>query len=174
MSDVTDPLRLLINVFIGLFLFLAWAWRHPVGTLGRVATEPFVAVVRWLGIGQNWSMFTPNPAEVGAELEVIVRRRSGAAIAWQPPRMHAQSTWGAFRLFRYRAYANAMMSTWASDARSTLADYVLRKYDFGDDPPVEVVYTVIEQAIAPPGGAPPTQGPVRSVFHRVAVPAQQP
>ncbi len=170
MLESLDLSRPIINVFIAVYLFVAWAWRHPVGTVGRLATEPLVRVVRWLGLGQDWSMFTPNPAFTGADLQVIVKRRSGAALVWEPPHTEDLSGWGAFRFFRYRAYANAMMSSWAAGSRASLAEYLLRKYDFGDDPPVEVVYTWIEQPIAPPGAADASGAPVRSVFYTITVP----
>lgn len=165
--------RSAIDLFIACYLFVAWFWRHPEGSFGRVATEPLVPLVRWLGLGQNWSMFTPNPAQSGADLEIIIRRRSGAAVQWQPPRMQDLSAFGAFRHFRYRAYANAMMASWALPARSTLAHYLIRKYDFGDDPAVEVVYTWLERPIAPPGGTALDAPPIRAVFHRVAVPGDR-
>ena len=168
--NASSIMRLAIDLFIAVYLFVAWAWRHPAGTFGRVATEPLVHFVRWMGLGQDWSMFTPDPAVSGADLQVIVKLRSGAAVVWEPPHLHALTAWGAFRFFRYRAYSNAMMSTWAADGRGTLADYLLRKYDFGDDAPVEVVYTWIERPIAPPGAAGDAPAPVRSVFHSVTVP----
>jgi hypothetical protein len=54
----------------------------------------------------------------GVRLQVIIKRRSGAAIVREPPRLEEGSAWRAFLLFRYRIYANAIMSTWAI-ARST-------------------------------------------------------
>lgn len=171
MFDSADFTRVFINAFIVLYLFVAWAWRHPIGTFGRVATEPLAGIVRWIGIGQNWSMFTPNPAQVGADIEIIVKRRSGAAVRWEPPRMDTLSAVGAFRFFRYRAYANAMMSSWAAESRPTLAHYLLRKYDLGDDPAVAVIYTWIERPIPAPGSATAATEPRRSVFYTFTVPA---
>ena len=83
--------RPLIDAFIVAYLFVAWGWRHSVGTFGRIATEPFAGIVRWLGIGQDWSMFTPNPASYGVRLQIIIKRRSGAAIVWEPPRLEVGS-----------------------------------------------------------------------------------
>lgn len=171
MVESSTVTRGLIDGFIVVYLFVAWFWRHPLGSFGRVATEPLAVVVRWLGLGQNWSMFTPNPARSGADLEIIVKRHSGAAVRWEPPQMDELSALGAFRFFRYRAYANAMMSSWAVASRATLAHYLLRKYDLGDDPAVEVIYTWIERPIAPPGETAPAAAPVRAVFFTFTVPA---
>lgn len=166
---MTDVTRILIDAFIVVYLFLAWAWRQPHGTLGHAATEPIARFVQWIGLAQDWSMFTPDPPFTGADLQVIVKLESGAAILWEPPRMEALSRRGAFRFFRYRAYANAMMSSWAIAGQPTLADYLVRKYESNGDRPVEVVYTWIERPIAPPGEtvAPP---PARSIFLTVRVP----
>jgi hypothetical protein len=163
-------MRLVIDLFIVVYLFVAWAWRQPAGTFGRVATEPLVTFLRWSGFGQDWSMFTPDPPVAGADVQIIVKRASGSAILWEPPSMAALSRWSAFRNFRYRTYANALLSTWAKDtARPAVADYLLRKYDYGNDRPIELIYTWIEQPVAPPDVtevAPVT----RSVFHSVTVP----
>ena len=165
-----DFMQAVIDLFILAYLFVAFAWRQPAGTFGRVATEPLVTFIRWSGLGQDWAMFTPDPPVGGADLQIIIKRASGAAIVWEPPRMHALSHWRAFRQFRYRGHANAVLSTWAADqARSSVADYLLRKYDFGDDPPVEIVYTYVQQKVAPPGGA-EVEPPVRHIFLTVAVP----
>jgi hypothetical protein len=61
------------------------------------------------------------------------------------------------------------MSTWAIAARSTLADYLLRKYDLSDDPATEVLYTWTEQPLAPPGEPAAEAQPERSIFHVVSV-----
>jgi hypothetical protein len=163
-----------IDVFIVAYLFVAWFWRHPSETFGRVVTAPIAPLVRWGGFGQNWSMFTPDPAVSGCDLQVVIKLRSGAALVWEPPRLDALTPWGAFRRFRYRGYANAMMSTWAGDCQPTLADYLMRKYDFSEDPPVEIVFTWVDRPIAPPGQEAVPQGPVRSVFYTVTVPGNQP
>ena len=165
-----DLMRVIIDIFIVVYLFVAWSWRQPAGTFGRVATEPLVTFLRWSGFGQDWSMFTPDPPVSGADVQIIIKRASGSAIVWEPPRMTALSRWGAFRNFRYRTYANAILSTWAADtARPAVADYLLRKYQFGSDRPVEILYTWIEQPIAPPGET-EAAPQARSIFHSVAVP----
>lgn len=162
--------RAVIDGFILLYLLMAWCWRHPPGAFGRVVTEPLAGLLQWLGLTQHWTMFSPDPALVNAELEIVIKRKSGAALSWAPPRLHALSGWEAFRGFRYRAYANTMMAAWATPGRPTLAHYLLRKYDFGDDPAVEVVYTCVERPIVPPGGTAPPPAPVRSVLAVVPVP----
>ena len=163
-------MRLIIDLFIIAYLFVAWAWRQPAGTFGRVATEPLITFLRWSGFGQDWSMFTPDPPVAGADVEIIIKRASGSAIRWQLPRMIALSRWGAFRNFRYRTYANAILSNWAAaTVRPAVADYVLRKYEYGDDHPIEILYTWIAQPVAPPGDT-AAAAPTQSVFHSVAVP----
>ena len=67
-------MRLIIDLFIIAYLFVAWAWRQPAGTFGRVATEPLITFLRWSGFGQDWSMFTPDPPVAGADVEIIIKR----------------------------------------------------------------------------------------------------
>ena len=80
------------------------------------------------------------------------------------------SPWNAFRAFRYRGFANSLMSDRAGDAKPALAAYLLRKYDFGDDPAVEIVFTAIDRPIAAPGEPAPDGQPTQSVFYIFVVP----
>ena len=163
-------MRTLTNVFIVAYLVVAWCWRADKGTFAHALVRPVRPLIDWLGLGQNWSMFTPDPALSGNDLQVIVKRRSGGAIVWEPPRMDTLSPWHAFRAFRYRGFANSLMSDRAGDAKPALAAYLLRKYDFGDDPAVAIVFTVVERPIAALGDLAPGGPPTQSVFCTLMVP----
>jgi hypothetical protein len=173
MGDSGDLPRTAIDLFIAAYLFVAWCWRHPPGTAGHTLTAPLAGFVRWIGLGQNWSMFSPNPATASADLEVIIRRQSGAALVWTPPRLETLSRWRAFLWFRHRAHANAIMSGWAVAGRDTLASYLLRRHEFGDDPPAEVLYCWVERPMPAPGVSDPPPPPVRTVFHVAPVPPER-
>ena len=158
-------MRILVNVFIIVYLLGAWCWRAPDGTFWRTLILPLSTAMEWLGLTQNWSMFTPDPSQVGSDLQVVIRRRSGNAILWEPPRMDALSRWQAFRQFRYRTYSSVIMANWAASARRPLADHLLRKFDLGDDPAVEILFTTVECPVAAPGGTVAAEGPARTVFY---------
>ncbi len=161
---------MLIDLFIITYLLVAWCWRAQGGTFWHAIVRPVAGLVEWLGLGQNWSMFTPDPALSGSDLQVIIKRRSGAALVWEPPRMDTLSRWAAFRSFRYRGFANTLMTDRAGDCKPALAAYLLRKYDFGDDPAAEIIFTRIDQPIAPPGRAEPVDRPTPSIFYTFVVP----
>ncbi len=162
--------RIIIDAFIVAYLLVAWCWRAEEGTFSGRLVGPIRPLVDWLGLGQSWSMFTPDPALQGCDLQVIVKRRSGGALVWEPPRMDTLSRWSAFRRFRYRGFANSLMSDRAGDCKPALAEYLLRKYDFGDDPAVEIVFTLIDRPIVPPGSTEPAEAATQSVFYTFVVP----
>ena len=163
-------MEVLTNVFIVAFLVAAWCWRAGEGTFAHAIVRPIRPLIDWLGLGQDWSMFTPDPALSGNDLQVIITRRSGKSIVWEPPRMDELSPWNAFRTFRYRGFANSLMSDRVGDAKPALADYLLRKYDFADDPAIAIVFTVIDRPIAAPGQLVPAEPPAQSVFYTFVVP----
>jgi hypothetical protein len=168
----SGDVRIITDAFIVAYLVIAWCWRAGEGTFSHRLVRPIRPLVDWLGLGQNWSMFTPDPALSGADLQVIVKRRSGGALVWEPPRMDTLSPWRAFRSFRYRGFANSLMSDRSGDCKPALAEYLLRKYDFGDDPAVEIVFTLIDRPIAAPGSAEAAGPPTQSVLDTFVVPGR--
>ena len=163
-------MTLLIDAFILLYLVVAWSWRLPRQTAGwTIIIEPAAWWLRWAGLEQGWSMFTPDPPQADHHLQVIVRLRSGRAIVWEPPHMHAGSRWNAFVKFRYREYASAIVSDASSACRPALVDYVLRKYDTRGDPAVEVLLVCRRHPIAAPGSAQPPEPSDLLVVHRQTV-----
>lgn len=158
-------MRILTNAFIIVYLLGAWCWRTPNGTFWQTLIRPVNAALDWLGLTQNWSMFTPDPSQCGSDLQVVIRRRSGSAVVWEPPRMDALSRWQAFRQFRYRSYSSVIMAEWAAASRVPLARYLLRKFELGDDPAVEILFTTLDRPVAALGGEAAAEGPTRIVFY---------
>jgi len=92
-------------------------------------------------------MFAPDPPQASHVLRAVITLRSGRAIVWEPPAMQGLPAWRALRAFRYREYASTMLSEAAAPCRPALVEYLLRKYDFGDDPPRHA-FLVCERAPA--------------------------
>ncbi len=69
---------ILVNGFIALYLFVAWSWgQSSESWLGR-AVAPLGKLVLWLGLGQTWGMFAPDPAMVEGHLCRMRRSRLAA------------------------------------------------------------------------------------------------
>jgi hypothetical protein len=154
----------LIDLFVLAYLVVAVFWHLPGWRLWRMGLEPLAPVIRGLGFDQYWGMFAPDPATSDRDLVVILERRSGAALSWEPPRLHTLSRWDAFLAFRYRSYEHDIL--YGDDlpaCRAALAEYLLRKYDFGADTPRAVVFSYVDRSIAPPGQEDP-EPTTRAVF----------
>jgi hypothetical protein len=113
-------------------------------------------------------MFAPDPATSDRELTVILELPAGGALAWEPPRLHALSTWAAFLAFRYRSYEHAILyddeDEGTSACRAALAEYLLEKHAFGDDGPRSVVFSALDRPLLRPGTDGPAPPATREVF----------
>jgi hypothetical protein len=142
----------LLDLFILAYLLVAFLWYLPGAWLRSLVLTPLAAMISGLGFDQHWGMFAPDPPMSDRDLVVILELRSGAAIAWEPPRLHALSRGEAFLGFRYRSYEHDILYDEEVPAcRTALAEYLLRKYDFGLDPPRAVVFSYVDRPVAPPG-----------------------
>jgi hypothetical protein len=142
----------LVDLFILAYLLVAVLWYLPGSWLWSVVLTPLAPLVSAVGFDQYWGMFAPDPPTSDRDLVVIIVRESGAAITWEPPRLHALSRWEAFLGFRYRSYEHDILyDEEVATGREALAEYLLRKYDFGLDPPRAVVFSYVDRPIAPPG-----------------------
>jgi hypothetical protein len=158
-----------INAFIVFYLLTAWCWGLPAGTFCRSLIGPLSPLIRWLGLNQSWGMFAPDPCAVERDLQVIIKLQSGGALVWEPPRMATLSRAQAFLKFRHREYVTALLTEWGAPCRSALAKYLLRKYDFRDARPIEIVFARTAKPIGPPWQeCPPVEPVTRIIFtHRV-------
>lgn len=94
---------ILVDAFIAIYLFVAWSWGQPSDSwLGR-AVAPFTRPVLWLGLGQTWGMFAPDPAKVEGHLTAVITTAGGDRIEWAPPRMADLGYGEAFRWFRHQS-----------------------------------------------------------------------
>lgn len=154
------------NLFVLAYVLVAFFWHLPGWRLWRIVFDSLAPPIRWLGFEQYWGMFAPDPATSDRDLVVVLKLPSGAGLVWEPPRLHELSWWDAFLEFRYRSYEHAILYGEGSSAcRAALAEYLLRKYDFGGDRPQAIVLSYVDRQLAPPGRKDPTPPPTRAVFY---------
>ncbi|MEO8678212.1 MAG: hypothetical protein ABI665_04145 [Vicinamibacterales bacterium] len=154
-----------VDAFILAYLVVAWCWRLPAETPGHRLIQPIADWLVWAGLDQSWSMFTPDPPQAEHDLQAVIRRRSGSGVLWEPPSMRELSRWQAFLAFRYREYASSILTEEEEACQPALIDYLLRKYDLADDPPVEVVLWGRRTPVAGPGSAIAPGPPDNFVVH---------
>lgn len=164
-------MTVLIDLFIAAYLIVALFWHLPRWTFWRRLIHPLSPFVERFGFGQVWGMFAPDPTLAERSLYVLLPRSSGDAVRWDPPRAASRSRWADFVGFRRRLLELMALSSNGAPVRTALADYLLRKYDFGADRPREVLFVCTERAVAPPWLPPAT--PV-STFVFDTVTAEQP
>jgi len=139
---------ILVNAFIALYLFVAWSWGQPSDSwLGR-AVAPFGKIVLWLGLGQTWGMFAPDPAMVEGHLAVVITTADGGTIEWAPPRMADLRYHEAFREFRHQKYEASVLDGDTDYLRPALAEYLMRLH--ADCTPVRVDLLYYEHSVPGP------------------------
>jgi hypothetical protein len=143
----------IVDAFIAAYLIAAWCWRLRPGTIGHAIVAPAQPVLRWAGLEQIWAMFAPDPPQASHVLRAVITLRSGRAIVWEPPAVERLPPWNALLEFRYREFASTMLSEAAAPCRPALVEYLLRKYDFGGDPPAEVLLVCERAPVAGPGAS---------------------
>lgn len=106
----------------------------------EVVAAPFRSYVRFFNLGQNWSMFAPEPSSINAFIRAEVKFHDGSVRFFDLPRMSQMSLVERFFKERYRKWALDNVRTddhkavWPSTAR-----YVARlARDSGGGIPVEV------------------------------------
>jgi hypothetical protein len=159
--------KLLVDAFIAAYVIGVWCWWLPPRGIARTHLGPVLSVLRWAGFEQVWSMFTPDPPNASHELQAIIRLRSGRIVVWRPAPT-GLSAWAAFVRFRYREYASTILSDAAAPCRPALIDYLLRKYRFDGDPPVEVMLTCLRTPVAAPGQHEAAEVPETLLVHHRA------
>jgi hypothetical protein len=138
----------LVNTFIALYIFVAWSWGQPSESwLGR-AVAPFGKLVLWLGLGQTWGMFAPDPATVEGHLTAVITTADGGTIEWAPPRMADLRYGEAFRKFRHQKYEASVLDGENDYLRPALAEYLMRLH--ADRRPVRVDLVYCEQDVPGP------------------------
>jgi hypothetical protein len=58
------------DLFIVLYVFIAWCWNLPDDSPGRRIVVPLSRFVQWLGLWHAWNMFAPNPVRESRRLAV--------------------------------------------------------------------------------------------------------
>lgn len=140
---------ILVNAVIALYLFVAWSWGQPSDSwLGR-AVAPFGRLVLWLGLGQTWGMFAPDPAMVEGHLSAVITTAGGGTIEWASPRMAALPYGEAFRKFRHQKYEASVLDGDTDYLRPALAEYLMRLH--ADRAPVRVDLVYHEHHVPGPG-----------------------
>lgn len=156
---------MIIDAFVAVYLALAVYWNLPAASPGPRWIQPMADWLRWVGLDQRWMMFTPDPPQADRDVQAVIRRRSGRGVSWEPAPMRDLSRWRAFVAFRYREFATTLLEEDAAPCRPALVDYLLRRYDLDDDPPVEVVVVCRSVPVPGPGSDAQPDPPESYIVH---------
>jgi len=149
---------ILVNTFIAVYLFLAWSWGEPSDSWMGRAIAPFSRAVLWLGLGQTWGMFAPDPAMIEGHLTARIVCEDGQTITWAPPRIADLPYGEAFLQFRYQKYEASLLDGDTAYLRPALAEHLMRLH--ADHHPVRVDLVYAEQAVPGPGADTTAEYPV--------------
>ena len=140
---------ILVNGFIALYLFVAWSWGQSSESWLRRAVAPLRKLVLWLGLGQTWGMFAPDPAMVEGHLAAAITTEDGGTIEWAWPRMADLPYREAFWKFRHQKYEASVLDGDTDYLRPALAEYLLRLHAHRAPVRVDLIY--YEHDVAGPG-----------------------
>jgi hypothetical protein len=88
-----------------LYLISLFLCAFPPGAEIRAKVNPpFVTLLHWTGLWQDWSMFSPNPSRTNAHVEVRVRFRDGSDQTFTFPRLHLLPLPERIALERFRKW----------------------------------------------------------------------
>ncbi len=157
------------NVFIAFYLFVVVAWTSPQGSPLRRLVRPFVKFVRWSGLWHSWEMFAPDPLSATRYLLAEITLRDGDTLLWHAPSVDDQPAWRAFRQMRHTKYQSTVFRKDHAFLRGPLVHYLLRKYDFADNPPVAVRLLCAYRPVSPDEGPAPKRDFLHQAFHQQRV-----
>ncbi len=115
------------DLFIVLFLFIAWFWNLPEDAPGKWLVRPLGKVVYWIGLWHGWNMFAPNPVRASRRLAVRVDYADGSRYEWRPPGALPEGFWSAFLHAHHRKFTDNVASGKVKGLRGALAGYAVKK-----------------------------------------------
>jgi hypothetical protein len=115
------------DLFIALYLFIAWCWNLPPDAPSKILLGRFSRVIVWPGLWHGWSMFAPIPLKTSRRLAVQVEYSDGSSYEWRPPGSVPQGYWGSFLHAHYRKYTDNVCSGKIKGLSWCLADVALRR-----------------------------------------------
>jgi len=137
---IRDP-RAWILGFVGFHIAAIFLCDFPGSSpVRRVLSEPFRPYVTFFDLGQNWSMFAPEPSSLNGFLRGEVKYQDGSTGFYEFPRMCKLGLMDRFFKERYRKWAidNVRADSHRADWPAT-ARYVARQANRNPAvPPVEV------------------------------------
>lgn len=144
---------------------LAFVFAYNLGSVwtGLLLPSPLIRAAQFLGLKQEWRMFTPYPAREDGWLVMPARLASGTlvdlseqgpALTWSKP----QSGWNARRSVRWGFYLNTLRKTFANGSvRRSYVRWRCHEWNLAHPPAEQALHVDVffmrEQTPPPPGGS---------------------
>ncbi len=144
-------MRLLINVFIILHLFLISVWLFPANKQLLALMNNFRGYIVFLGLDQDYSMFAPYLRKLNRYLFALITFKDSSTAIWSYPRMERLGLIQAMQKERYRKYGNDnIVEPCFKMFLPDFARYIARLHDCQNNPPELVSIYVVEHNIPEP------------------------
>jgi hypothetical protein len=132
-----------INVFLIFHLFAIACWCAPSHALPFEVVRTLVGpYFRWIGLFQNWDMFSPSPKHRNGYLEAMVVYTDGSVRYWPFPRMDRMSFGERYMRERYRKFEETLAEDKYSDMWPDVARHLARQFSGGAKRP-EVIMLIL-------------------------------
>lgn len=152
---------ILINLFIILYLFVAWCWDLPETSLEYRLVNKFRRVILWLGLYHCWKMFGPDPARADRHLQASVLLKDGSTANWTEPLLAKMGLFKALLYGRHRKWKFNLLSESNKHLMNSYANY-LSERDFGGQVR-SMTFFDTRLFVPPPGDAPGNTGKIERV-----------
>ncbi len=141
---------ILTNLFIILYLVIAWTWHLPKDSHAKRLVDKASPVVMWLGLWHSWKMFAPQPSLVNRRLiiELVHANRKKVVIA--DTNLESLSRWSSFLNCRERKYHSNLAGPDYKSHQDALCRYAASHFSNSNSPVVRVNLFLAKQRIANP------------------------
>jgi hypothetical protein len=99
-------MRLLINFFIIIHLFLIIIWLFPVNKQFLDLLRFFRGYIIFIGLDQDYSMFAPDPRKINRHLFALITFQDQSTVIYPYPQMERLAPLSAMQKERYRKFGN--------------------------------------------------------------------
>lgn len=94
--------KLGIWILLSGYFFCVVSWISPEGTLKAILLPAISPIIYATGIGQSWSVFSPDVREANYHETALISFKDGLLKLYEFPRMQKLSYWERFRDEKYR------------------------------------------------------------------------
>lgn len=148
-------LKVLISLFIAVYLLYGWCWNLPDDRFERRVAMRWRKPYAWLGLWHGWTMFAPNPLAVNRRLEAQIEIAEGPPLIWRNSTLQGVPWWRAITQMRRRKMLELMEGNAFPFLRDAFCQQLIEEHRKPGQTPLAVTLVSVRELIPLPGEAAP-------------------